>query len=103
MVENARVWYGESDHVNLIADQDVYATIPRGSKEDLKTDIQVAPVLKAPFTQGQEVGRATVVYDDQSLADVPVVVAQDVPESGLFSRLWDAIMLFFINFFASNE
>lgn len=103
LVDNARVWYGEKDHVNLVASQDVYATIPRGSKDELVTDTQVEPVLKAPLSKGQELGRAKVDYDGQTLADIPVVVAEDVPQAGLFSRLWDAIMLFFTNFFASDE
>ena len=103
LVDNARVWYGERDHVNLVANEDVYATIPRGSREALKTDVRVEPVLKAPLDQGEELGRAQVVYNDRTLADIPVVVANAVPEAGLFSRLWDAIMLFFINLFAANE
>ena len=103
LVDNARVWYGDTDHISLVAGEDVYATIPRGSREELKTEVQVEPVLKAPLEKGQELGRAKVVYDARTLADIPVVVAQAVPEAGIFSRLWDAILLFFINLFASNE
>ncbi len=100
LVDNSRVWYGDRDYVNLVASEDIYATIPRGSKELLQTDVQVAPVLKAPLEQGQELGRAKVTYEGDQLADISVVVAEAVPEAGIFSRLWDAIMLFFINLFA---
>ena len=103
LVDNARVWYGTRDHVNLVAEQDVYSTIPRGSKDELKPEVQVEPVLEAPLEKGQELGRAQIVFDGQTLVDIPVVVAEAVPEAGLFSRLWDAIMLFFINLFASDE
>lgn len=100
LVPNSRVWYGDADYVNLVASEDIYSTIPRGSKNDLDTDIQVEPVLKAPLEKGEELGRAKVVYEGQQLADIPVVVAESIPEAGLFTRLWDAIMLFFINLFA---
>lgn len=103
LVDNARVWYGETDYVNLVAEKDVYATIPRDSQDGLKTDVQVEPVLKAPLTKGQELGRASVTFGGEVLADIPVVVAEDVPEAGLLSRLWDAIMLFFSNMFASDD
>ncbi|MCK9504049.1 MAG: D-alanyl-D-alanine carboxypeptidase [Porticoccaceae bacterium] len=102
LVEKSRVWYGDKDHVNLVANEDIYATIPRGSQEQLKTEVQVEPVLKAPLEKGQELGRAKVIFDGKQLADIPVVVADTVAEAGLFSRLWDAIMLFFMNLFASS-
>jgi len=103
LMANNRVWYGDTDYVNLVANEDIYSTIPRGSKEQLKTDINVVPVLKAPLEKGQELGRAKVMFDGQQLADIPVVVAESVAEAGLFSRLWDAIMLFFMNLFAGGE
>jgi D-alanyl-D-alanine carboxypeptidase (penicillin-binding protein 5/6) len=102
LVEKSRVWYGDKDHVNLVANEDIYATIPRGSQEQLKTEVQVEPVLKAPLEKGQELGRAKVIFDGKQLAGIPVVVADTVAEAGLFSRLWDAIMLFFMNLFASS-
>jgi serine-type D-Ala-D-Ala carboxypeptidase (penicillin-binding protein 5/6) len=102
LVENSRVWYGDRDYVNLVANEDIYSTVPRGSMENLKTDISVVPVLKAPLEKGQELGRAKVKFDGRELADISVVVAEDVPEAGIFSRLWDAIMLFFINLFAGS-
>lgn len=103
LVEGSRVWYGDRDYVDLVAGDDIYATIPRGSGEELKTDVQVEPVLKAPLEEGQELGRATVSYQEDQLANIPVVVAQAIPEAGIFSRLWDAIMLFFMNLFAGSD
>lgn len=103
LAENQRVWYGDRDYVNLVANEDILATIPRGSKEQLQTDIHInEPVLKAPLEKGQELGRAKVAFDGKQLADIAVVVAEAVPEAGLFSRLWDAIMLFFMSIFGGD-
>src|SRR5690606_40707556 len=41
--EGNRVWYGEADYLNLAAPEDVHATIPRGSKESLTTEIELEP------------------------------------------------------------
>ncbi|HLS98654.1 MAG: D-alanyl-D-alanine carboxypeptidase family protein [Porticoccaceae bacterium] len=98
--EGNRVWYGEADYLNLAAPEDVHATIPRGSKESLTTEIELEPVLKAPIEKGQQLGTARVKFEDKLLKEIPLVAAEAVPEAGLFSRLWDAIMLFFINLFA---
>lgn len=99
LVEDSRVWYGDKEYLNLVVKDEMLATIPRGSREMLETDVQVEPVLKAPLEKHQELGRATVVYEGEELVDVPVVAAESVAKAGLFSRLWDAIMLFFMNLF----
>jgi len=98
--EDNRVWYGEQGYLDLAAPEDVTATIPRGSRDDLTTDVEIEPTLKAPIEKGQQLGVARVFYQDKLLQEVPVVAAEAVPQAGLFSRLWDAIMLFFINLFS---
>ena len=72
-------------------------------KDELKTDLELSPVLKAPIEKGDELGRAAVTYDGKTLTEISVVAGETVPEAGLFSRLWDAIMLFFINLFSSSS
>jgi D-alanyl-D-alanine carboxypeptidase (penicillin-binding protein 5/6) len=99
LVEDNRVWYGETDSVDLISGEDVVLTLPRGARESLETKVRVEPALKAPLEAGGEVGRLTVSYQGEQLADSPVVAAETVPEGGFFSRLWDAILLFFHNLF----
>ena len=98
--ENNRVWYGDVDYMSLVAPEDVYATIQRGSRESLTTEIDLEPVLKAPIEQGQQLGTARVKFEGTLLQEIPVVAAEAVAEAGFLSRLWDAIMLFFINLFA---
>lgn len=98
--ENNRVWYGDVDYLNMTAPKDVFATIPRGSRESLTTELDLEPVLKAPIEKGQQLGTARIKFEDKLLQEIPVVAAEAVPEAGIFSRLWDAIMLFFINLFA---
>jgi len=94
------VWYGDVDYLNLTAGKDVFATIQRGSRESLTTELELEPVLKAPIEKGQQLGIARIKFEDKLLEEIPVVAAEAVPEAGIFSRLWDAIMLFFINLFA---
>ena len=98
--EGNRVWYGDVDYLDLAAPEDVHATIPRGSKDSLTTEIELEPVLKAPIEKGQQLGTARVKFEDRLLKEIPLVAAEAVPEAGLFSRLWDAVMLFFMNLFA---
>ena len=98
--ENAPVWYGEENRINLVVPEDVYLTIPRGSRDDLEAKILVDQTIKAPFSETQELGRLSVSYEGETLLDMPVVAEHPVAEAGLFSRLWDAITLFFVGLFS---
>jgi len=95
--ENNRVWYGDSDNLNLVVADDLYLTIPRGARDELEAGIEVDSVLEAPIEAGQELGRLRVSYQGETLLDAPLVSDRAIPEAGLFSKLWDAIVLFVLN------
>ena len=98
--ENARVWYGAEDNVNLVAPNDIYLTIPRGARDQLQADVVVNDAIEAPIAENQSLGRLTVSYEGEALLETPLVTDQPVEEAGLFARLWDAITLFFMGIFS---
>ena len=98
--ENTRVWYGVEDTVNLVSPEDVYLTIPRGSKDQLEANILVDEAIEAPLTESQALGRLTVSFEGEQLLDTPLVADRPIEEAGMFSRLWDAITLFFMGLFS---
>ena len=94
------VWMGIHDKVQLGLAKDVTITIPRGQKEQLKAELIVDPVVKAPIELGQIFGRLEVKLKDELLVSERLIALEPVPEAGFFKRLWDAIKLFFIGLFA---
>ncbi|WP_417565995.1 D-alanyl-D-alanine carboxypeptidase family protein [Marinobacter sp.] len=95
----ARIWGGQSDQVSIGMADDVYVTIPRGSRESLESTVDLDSVIKAPIKVGDELGRVKVSYNGEVLVDQPVLALTDVPEGGFFKRIWDAIKLFFVQLF----
>ena len=95
----SRVWGGEQDQVSVGLPEDVFVTIPRGSRDQLESVVDLDSVIKAPINVGDELGRVKVTLDGETLVDEPVLALTEVPEGGLFKRLWDAIKLFFIQLF----
>ena len=92
--ENAKVWFGEQEFVNLTIADDVTLTLPRGSQNQLSANILVDEQIEAPISAGQELGRLQVSLNDELLIDTPLVAKQSVEESGIFSRFVDWIVLF---------
>lgn len=95
----ARVWGGQADQLSVGMTEDVYVTIPRGSRNDLESTVDLDSVIKAPIKVGDELGRVKVSYNGEVLVDKPVLALTEVPEGGFFKRIWDAIKLFFVQLF----
>ena len=98
--ENRKVWFGTSETVDLVVPRDVHLTIPRGARNDLVATTHIDENIEAPIALGQELGRLTVTYQDETLLDMPLVAGNAVEEAGFFSRLWDSIMRFFMGLFS---
>ena len=95
----SRVWGGKQDDVSIGLTGDVFVTIPQGARENLESSVDLDSVIRAPVNAGDELGRVTVVHEGETIVDEPVVALGEVPEGGLFKRLWDAIKLFFVQLF----
>ena len=95
-----QVWAGKTDKVSIGLANDVALTLPKGSEAFLKANMHINEIIKAPISQGQQLGNLTVHLNDQLIVDVPLVATHAVEEAGFFARLWDNIKLFFKNLFS---
>ncbi|MGG2141845.1 serine hydrolase [Symbiopectobacterium sp. RP] len=89
-----RVWYGAQSEARLGVADDVTLTVPKGQMRNLKASFTLtSPHLQAPLAKNQAVGTVDFQLDGKVIAQRPLVVLDDVPEAGMFGRLWDAIWL----------
>ena len=87
-----RIWKGQSNQLPLGVIDSVYATVPKGKSQELKSSFQVEPgKITAPVTRGAPFGTITVTRGDKTLRSIPLVALQDVPLAGFFGRLWDTL------------
>jgi len=93
------VWGGAANTLPVGVFEDVYVTISRGARNQLESVIDLDSVVKAPVSAGDELGRIKVSFQGGVLVDQPVLALVDVPEGGFFKRIWDAVKLFFVQFF----
>lgn len=89
-----RVWKGTASELKLGSlNGPIVVSVPSGQAKQIKTEIARPDPLIAPYKKGQTVATLKVSLAGQPLAEVPLVVLQDVPEAGFFRRVWDAIRL----------
>lgn len=95
-VLNKRVWFGQSQQIDIGFQQDWMVSVPKRIANQLQAQYQLdSEDLKAPIQQGQRLGTAKLMYKNQVLDERPIYALADVPESGLLSQLWDYVMYFF--------
>jgi D-alanyl-D-alanine carboxypeptidase (penicillin-binding protein 5/6) len=101
-LKRVRVWGGTHESINLGLSQDIVVTLPRGARTGLTASTVVDREIHAPLTSGQELGKLTIQISDEESLSQPLVALNAVERAGLFSRLWDAISLFFLNLFGGD-
>ena len=99
----ARVWKGLSENVALGVGDELFVTIPRGRYDDLTAQLEVAPQLTAPLTEGQVVGQVNVKLDDGTVASRALIALGEVPEAGFFGSMMDGARLWFDSWFEDDE
>ena len=89
-VDTANVWLGNRPTIKLLADQDVYKTMSRKERRDLKVSLNWEDPVPAPISKGQQIGTITLSYEDKR-EEYPLVSAEDVAALGFFDRITEAV------------
>jgi serine-type D-Ala-D-Ala carboxypeptidase (penicillin-binding protein 5/6) len=92
-MESPRVYKGATDNVQAGVLTDQYITVPKGVGDKAKPSVTHNDLLIAPIKKGQQIGTVKMIADGKEVAQFPLVALQDVPEAGLFGRLWDSALL----------
>ncbi|HEY1090799.1 MAG TPA: D-alanyl-D-alanine carboxypeptidase family protein, partial [Burkholderiaceae bacterium] len=93
-ITKAQVWKGTSNEAKLGAAGAVFVAVPRGEGAKLQTVVQRTDPLVAPLRKGQQVGTLKVsTASGVPVAEVPLLVQEEVAQAGIFGRAWDAIRL----------
>jgi serine-type D-Ala-D-Ala carboxypeptidase (penicillin-binding protein 5/6) len=93
-VATVPVWKGSAAEARLGTPGALFATVPKGEGEKIKTTIERTDPLVAPLTAGQRVGTIKITTAAGTpIASLPLVVLESVPLAGVFGRAWDSIRL----------
>ncbi|SPB17449.1 D-alanyl-D-alanine carboxypeptidase family protein [Caballeronia novacaledonica] len=93
VIDSPRVFKGAADSVQAGVTTDQYITVPKGLGDKVKPTVTHNDLLVAPIKKGQQIGTVKMMADGKEVAQVPLVALQDVPEAGIFGRLWDSALL----------
>ena len=90
-IEKIDVWLGKKDSVYGYVKNDIYKTIPKARKKNLKVSILYNGPIKAPIKKDDIIGKLKIVYKDEFLGEYDLFAFEDVKKLNVFSRLIKSI------------
>ena len=100
-LDKPRIWKGQVDYVAVGLVDETVLTLPRGKSKHLETTVSIDDQLIAPLAVGDKVGTVTLSLDGETVFRAPVVALEAVEPGGLFSRLWDTLLMWFAGLFSA--
>ncbi len=85
------VWLGKSNKLKVHVNTDLYKTIKKARKKDLKVVIEYDGPIQAPILKNQEVGMLKIYFKDDLIDELEVYASEDIKKVNLFSRLFKSI------------
>jgi len=92
-LNESRVWKGESELVNIGVNQDVWATLPRGSAEQVSSKLSLPAQLIAPLDTKTALGTVRLNLGDKLIAEASLYPLKPVPTGSLWQQGRDTVLL----------
>ena len=90
-IENINVWQGKKDTVDVYVKNNIYKTIPKARKKNLKVTIIYNGPIEAPINKDDILGKLNVSYKDETIEEYDLFAFEDVKRLNMFSRLIKSI------------
>ena len=86
-IEFVDVWLGKKDNVGAYVKKDIYKTIPKARKKNLKVSIMYNGPIHAPIKKDDILGKLIVTYKNELIEEYDLFAFNDVKKLNIFSRL----------------
>lgn len=94
-VISVKVWKGDTDLLKLGVIDNLYITFPRGQREELTTQFNLAEKYIAPMKEDSVQGRLSVSFAGNELAHSELIALHSVDKGSISVQLKDSIKMFF--------
>jgi len=94
-IQQARIWKGTTEQLPIGIADTLFVTIPRGTYDQLKPQINLPITIIAPINTDQELGTLQIELAGELLVHRSLIALQTIEEGGLIGRLIDEMMLMF--------
>jgi len=90
-VDNLDVWLGKKKIVGAYVKNDIYKTVPKARKRDLKVSIIYKGPIQAPIKKNDILGKLKITYKNELIEEYDLFAFEEVKKLNVFSRLMKSI------------
>lgn len=90
-ISHPRVWFGSSKVVPVGSPYDVYVTTPVGQFKHVVVSNVLQNHIKAPVTQGQQLGSLQIALNEKTVGSYPLVALTNDVKGGVWRHMMDSI------------
>jgi len=86
-IEQVSVWHGKKDTVAAYVKENIYKTIPKARKKNLKVSIIYNGPIQAPIMRDDILGKLKITYNDKLIEEYYLLAFEDVKKLNVVYRL----------------
>ena len=86
-ISEVDVWLGKQNNVKVYTKKDIYKTIKKARKKNLKISVNYEGPIEAPINKDDVLAKLKVVYEDEIIGEYDLYALQDIKKLNMFSRL----------------
>ena len=90
-IDEVDVWQGKKNTVGVYVKKDIYKTIPKARKRNLKVSILYNGPIQAPIKKDTIIGKLKITYKDDIIEEYDLLAFNDVRRLNILSRLLKSI------------
>ena len=90
-IEQVEVWLGNEKTVGAYVKKDIYKTIPKARKRNLKVSISYNGPVQAPIKKDDILGKLKITFNNKLIDEYDLFALEDVKKLNVFSRLLKSI------------
>ena len=96
-ISEVDVWLGKQATIKVYTKEDIYKTIKKARKKNLKISLNYDGPIEAPIFKDDKVAKLKIVYDEEIIGEYDLFAAQEVKKLNMFSRLLRSLNLSLIH------
>ena len=90
-IDDIDVWLGKENRVGVYVKNNIYKTIPKARKKDLRVSIIYNGPIQAPIKKDDVLGKLKVTYKNELIEEYNLLAFEDVKKLNVFSSLMKSI------------
>ena len=91
MITQTRVWGGIEDNVDVLLEEELAVTIPRGQAKYIKATMDINPNIEAPLSKGDVLGKLVITLDEDVILERDLIASKALKEGGFIKGIVDSV------------